>query len=120
MNPVNRSARLMGLLMILMPIGLTACINVPHYQSEHVQILWQGQQLDDCQLKGPIIGSQGHWYDYLFISNKDLTQGAINQLRNEALTLGANTVYLLKPQSFTTSVTILGNAYNCSSAVDLK
>ncbi|ARD20948.1 MULTISPECIES: DUF4156 domain-containing protein [Shewanella] len=101
-------------LLLVMIIGLTGCITTPNPQTEAIAILWSEQgDMDVCELKGTLVGSQGHWYDYLFISNKDLTQGALNQLRNEAITLGANTVYLYKPKAFATSVTFVANAYDC-------
>ncbi|MBC7005886.1 DUF4156 domain-containing protein, partial [Photobacterium sp. BZF1] len=52
-------------------------------------------------------------YNYWFISDRDLTQGALNQLRNQAAALGANTVSLYSPPDFSTSVTLIGNAYYC-------
>ena len=37
----------------------------------------------ECKYLGPIISSEGHWYTYIFISNTDLTQGAINDMYNQ-------------------------------------
>ncbi|WP_144212572.1 DUF4156 domain-containing protein [Shewanella donghaensis] len=114
MNKVNKLSTLATLLACL---GLTACVSTANQNSESVAILWEGQgEMGLCQLKGNIIGSQGHWYDYLFISNKDLTQGAINQLRNDALERDANTIYLFKPKAFATSVTIMANVYDCPAS----
>lgn len=67
----------------------------------------------DCTFIGEVIGTQGHWYDFLFISNKDLTQGAINDLKSQAREIGANSVHVHANMGFQTSVTILGQAYNC-------
>ncbi|GIU50430.1 MULTISPECIES: DUF4156 domain-containing protein [Shewanella] len=94
--------------------SLSGCITLAAPQTQEIEVLWSEQgDMDVCELKGTLIGSQGHWYDYLFISNKDLTQGAINQLRNEASSLGANTIFLYKPKAFATSVTFIANAYVC-------
>ena len=49
----------------------------------------------ECSYLGEVIGSEGHWYTYLFVSNTDLTQGAINQIYNKANDLGANVVFIL-------------------------
>ncbi len=68
-----------------------------------------------CEYLGEVIGSQGHWYDYLFLPNKLMTQGALNDMRNEAHRIGANTVVIHKNTMFVTSVTITGQAYNCNS-----
>jgi hypothetical protein len=67
----------------------------------------------DCRYLGEVIGSEGHWYTYLFISNRKLIQGALNDLHNMANAIGANVVYISDNIDFTTSVTFYGQAYNC-------
>ncbi len=67
----------------------------------------------DCRYLGEIIGSEGHWYTYLLISNTDLTQGAINDLYNKANEVGANVVFISDDINFTTSVTFYGQSYFC-------
>jgi pimeloyl-CoA synthetase len=67
----------------------------------------------DCNYLGTLISSDGHWYNYLFISNIDLTQGAINDMYNKANKIGANIVYIDDNIDFATSVTLLGQAYTC-------
>jgi hypothetical protein len=67
----------------------------------------------ECDYLGEVIGSEGHWYTYLFVSNTDLTQGAINQIYNKANDLGANVVFISDDIPFTTSVTFYGQAYHC-------
>jgi uncharacterized protein YbjQ (UPF0145 family) len=67
----------------------------------------------ECAFLGEVIGSEGHWYSYLFISNKNLAQGAINDIKNEAWNLGANAVHAHINLLFSTSVTIVGHAYKC-------
>ena len=69
----------------------------------------------DCTYLGTIVSSDGHWYNYLFISNDDLSNGAINDMYNKASKLGANVVYINNNIDFTTSVTLLGQAYHCTS-----
>ncbi len=67
----------------------------------------------DCRYLGEVVGSEGHWYTYLFISNRKLIQGAINDLHNNANAIGANVVYISDNIDFSTSVTCYGQAYNC-------
>ena len=67
----------------------------------------------ECTYIGPVVSSYGHWYNYLLISNTDLTQGAIDDMYNKANEIGANVVYINKNIDFTTSVTLLGQAYQC-------
>ena len=75
----------------------------------------------DCTQIGEVIGSEGHWYTYLFISNTNLTQGALNDMKNKAHEMGANTVIVYNYIStFATSVTFLGQAYKCSRPPELN
>ena len=68
----------------------------------------------DCRYLGEVIGSEGHCYTYLFISNRRLIQGAINDLQNNANAMDANVVYISDNIDFTTSVTFYGQAYSCN------
>jgi len=72
------------------------------------------KNLPKCKYIGPIISSYGHWYNYLFINNTNLTQGAIDDMYNRANEIGANVVYINNNIDFTTSVTLLGQAYQCN------
>lgn len=67
----------------------------------------------DCQWMGDVTGSEGHWYSYLFFPNDVMVRGALNDAKNRALELGANTIFLVHPQDFTTSFTVMGSAYLC-------
>lgn len=78
-----------------------------------VRIYDSYEQVKFCNYVTEVIGTEGSWYNYIFISNKDLTQGAVNDLKNNVLSLNANTVHVHTNMSFSTSVTILGQAYQC-------
>lgn len=69
--------------------------------------------LSECEWKGEAIGSEGHWYNFLFYNNDTMMQGALNGLKNHAKELGGNTVFLHAPHYFRTSVTIMGTTYYC-------
>ena len=71
-----------------------------------------------CRYLGEVVGSEGHWYTYLFISNTSLTHGALNDLHNKASKLGANVVYINDQIPFTASVTFYGQAYDCDYHVE--
>jgi hypothetical protein len=95
-------------------IFASGCVTTAEPGSKDVSIIWEGTPLAvNCDKKATIIGSQGNWYDFWFISNRDLTQGALNQLRNQAVEHKANTILLYTPTSFSTSVTFMANAYDC-------
>ena len=72
-----------------------------------------GFDANECHWLGEVTGSEGHWFSYLFFANDLLVQGAMNDIKNRAKQLGANTVYIVAPQDFTTSFTIMGSAYRC-------
>ena len=68
-----------------------------------------------CENLGEVIGSEGSWYSYLFFSNTQLIQGAVNDIKNNAYETGANVVIVNKAVPFLTSITILGEAYDCKA-----
>ncbi|MGR5065719.1 DUF4156 domain-containing protein [Photobacterium sp. DNB22_13_2] len=83
-------------------------------QATHVRVLTTSlPSLDKCNWVGEVTGNEGHWYSYLFYSNDALIQGAVNELKNNAHQIGADTVVIMTPHNFTTSVSLLGTAYDC-------
>ncbi len=80
---------------ILLITLLSSCTNIirTNEDSESVRLYFLKQVVDksliaelerDCTHLGEVIGSEGHWYTYLFISNVNLTQGALNDMKNKA------------------------------------
>lgn len=95
-------------------VGCTTPTTVPHSKSDQVQMDYHGLiDINECEYKGEVTGSEGHWYSYLFYPNDTLIQGAMNELKSNAIGLGADTVIFTLPQDFATSVTMLGTAYRC-------
>ncbi len=82
-------------------------------QKSELNIITNGKT-PDCRYLGEVIGSEGHWYTYLFVSNRNLTQGALNDMYNRANAMGANVVYISDDINFVTSVTFYGQAYFCN------
>ena len=109
-------------LVILLSIITASCSTVQKNPGNKPVRLIQKNELNivlsgstpDCRYIGEIIGTEGHWYNYLFISNRKLTQAAINDLYNRANSKGANVVFLSDDISFSTSVTFYGQAYHCN------
>ncbi|MGL4712985.1 MAG: DUF4156 domain-containing protein [Shewanella sp.] len=100
----------------LIIVNLTGCVTFPTIESQHVKILWDNPlAVNSCTLKGTIIGSQGHFYDYWLHSDKDMVWGTLNEMRIKAYQLNADTVYLYQHFNFLSSVTVMGNAYDCSA-----
>ena len=90
-------------------------ITEPHQGADAVRLYDSYDQIENCQYIMEVIGTEGHWYNYLFISNRDLTQGAVNDLKNRIQRLGGNAAHVHTNMSFATSVTILAQAYECQN-----
>ncbi|MGD8173309.1 DUF4156 domain-containing protein [Vibrio sp. TRT 21S02] len=99
---------------LLVLAGCTSPTNqlTPNAEQVHVR-MDSGFDANQCQWLGEVTGSEGHWYSYLFFTNDVMIEGAINNLKNNAAKLGADTVYMIAPQDFVTSFTVLGSAYHC-------
>ena len=106
-------------LIILISMIIVACGPVQlHSDNKPVRLVFFNEVLlskdtPDCDYIGPLISSYGRWYNYLFISNSNLTNGAIDDMYNKANEIGADVVYINNNIDFVTSVTLLSQAYNC-------
>jgi hypothetical protein len=85
----------------------------------------------DCRFAGTVIGDQGGSLTGPFTSNRNLAEGAVNDLKNQAHDMGANYVVLETTTAGNTisggkhsisgqqtDVTHMGNAYVCASQTD--
>ncbi|OEF87439.1 DUF4156 domain-containing protein [Vibrio splendidus] len=105
---------LVALAMSVALLGCTTPTSIPHSEADNVQMDFHGLiDIEQCEYKGEVTGSEGHWYSYLFYLNDTLIQGAMNELKSNTIELGADTVIFTLPQDFATSVTMLGTAYLC-------
>ncbi len=87
-----------------------------------------------CKYLGQVVGNQGNFFTGSYTSNRNLEEGAMNDLKNKASQLGANYIQLvtnragvtgsmggsfdrhggfISGSSEQTNVTNLGNAYRC-------
>jgi len=100
---------------LLALVLLLASCSVVHLKEEakHVEFAASPDELGSCDYVGEFIGSEGHWYTFLFLANRTLMQSATDDMRNRAAEKGANTLYLEQPQNFASSVTLLGLGYRC-------
>ena len=103
---------------LLISLFISSCAPVQlHPDNKPVRLVFYNEvkltkSIPDCEYIRPIISSYGRWYNYLFISDTNLTYGAIDDMYNQANKVGANVVYINKNIDFVTSVTLLGQAYN--------
>jgi hypothetical protein len=108
------------ILIIILSYCTASCAPVElHPDNQPVRLVFYNEinlakSQPECAYIGPVVSSYGHWYNYLFISNTDMSYGAIDDMYNKANELGANLVYINKNIDFTTSVTLLGQAYRCT------
>ena len=79
-----------------------------------IKVISNYEQIKNCRYITELVGSEGRWYTFFFITNTELTHASINDLKNQASEVGADTVYIESHMGFGTSVTFLGQAYNCS------
>lgn len=75
-----------------------------------------------CKTLGLLVGKGGGAFGGAYISNEDLIDYAMNDLRNKAANLGATHIRHDPPQlgegdGTTTSVTITGTAYACPDTI---
>jgi len=104
---------------MLTSILISSCSPVQlHPDNKPVRLVFYNEvklskTIPNCEYISPITSSYGRWFNYLFISNTDLTEGAIDDMYNKANEIGANVVYINNNIDFVTSVTLLGQAYIC-------
>lgn len=110
--------KLIALSATLSLLGCSATPLKPHDETQRVTVRIDSQfDPEHCEYLGEVTGSEGHWYNYLFYTNPDMIKGAINDLKNNALDINADTVFMVSPQYFVTSFTLLGSAYRCQSSL---
>lgn len=78
-----------------------------------IRIYYEENKVQNCVFKSDIVGSDGRWFNFLFISNKILTYNALNDLKFTALEAGADSIFIHHNIQFGTSVTFIGQAFKC-------
>lgn len=69
-----------------------------------------------CRYVGQIIGNQGNFFTGGFTSNRNLEEGAMNDLKNRAHKIGANYVQIITNRAgYTGSMSSSGGDYNYMS-----
>lgn len=76
----------------------------------------------ECIEVGHFVGYDGGWWEGNYITNDDLIEGALNDLRNKAGDAGANYVQHDPPtfgerDGTTTTATVSGTGFRCPPAV---
>lgn len=118
-----RSALLRVVFGTALAIGLTGGCSTSRVNKAgaRVQVV-DGATVAHCQSIGPVSGSGGGSFGGAWISNNDLVQYAINDLRNEAAARRATHVVVsstnmaANQSGSTTTAIVTGNAYQCTEA----
>ena len=99
----------------LLAYVLAGCTEVRlREEAKGVRLVFTESSVAKCSFRGDVVGSHGRWFNSWLISNDTLSYAALNDLRNIAQELGADTVFVPGvPNLFRTSVTIIGQAYRC-------
>jgi hypothetical protein len=109
---------------VLIPLFLLyACSSKPVLPGAERVFVSQQEPPQECVFVGEVQGTQGNFWTSEFTSDRNLLAGARNEMRNQALGLGANYI-LIETQSHsnntadhslggTYSSVIIGNAYRC-------
>lgn len=97
-------------------VALSGCVGQP-IQVEAAQINLISSAPDNCELLGEVYGTQGNLVTGLFTTDEELISGAKNDVRNQALKLGANTLHITRtnpPRTHSLDFySFYGNAYKC-------
>jgi hypothetical protein len=112
---------------ILAVLSLGACSALPLQQNASlVRLTHQEPNAENCKFLGDVTGNQGDFFTGGFTSNADLETGARNDIKNKAIALGGNVVYILTQRAGQTgtynvgiggqqtNVTLSGNVYHCN------
>ncbi len=85
------------------------CAAMPLTAGAEKVIVTRQPQPKSCKFLGAVIGQQGGAFSGPWTSNRNLAQGALNEIRNKALGLGGNYVTL---ESEHAGVTGSGSSYD--------
>lgn len=111
--------KLKKLLLLVSCFVLSSCSLLDTHQvtenGKKVKVYSDYEQVSDCRYIGELVGSEGTWYTFFFLSNTELTLASIIDLKNQAYEIGADSIHIEEHMGFGTSVTFLGLAYDCQT-----
>lgn len=117
--------------LIAVSIFISSCASIPADPQTARIIASPNPAPQGCKYMGQVVGNQGNFFTGGFTSNRNLEEGAMNDLKNKAVKLGANYIQIvtnragvtgsmsgngsyMSGSSEQTNVTNLGNAYLCA------
>lgn len=91
-------------------LAMTACSVNPKVGSNDVRIVTSAPG-EACQRVGEVYGDSGFWGSGFSVASS--MKNARAALRNNAINMGANLVFLETNNQFNTRVTLVGQAFKC-------
>src|SRR6185437_2402057 len=79
----------------LLAVLLSSCASVQLTPNANKVIASPNPAPKSCKYLGQVVGNQGNFFTGGFTSNRNLEEGAMNDLKNQAAKLGANYVQLV-------------------------
>jgi hypothetical protein len=121
MRGVGRSSTFALFLLSALGIGVApACMTTAELTGGGAQVVTiYNPPAGQCQMLGTVTGQGGGAFGGAWISNDDLINYAMNDMRNKAAAMGATHVQASPPQlgqadGTTTTASVVGTAYLCS------
>jgi len=95
---------------------LNGCANIQlEDKAASVNVYFSLEEHSSCDYVGDVVGSDGTLLSFWFMSNDNLTRGALNDIRNDARAIGGDSVFILREQlKYTTSTTFVASVYRCN------
>ena len=97
----------------LLSLLLNGCAHSLESKAASVNVYYSDAEKVNCDYKSDVIGSDGNVFTFLFISNVNLTRGALNDIRNNTMAIGEDSVFILREQlQYATTTAFVGSVYN--------
>lgn len=110
--------RLMVFGALIMIFGVVGCAAKQlDVRGSQVQVVYEKPE-GNCRKIGDVVGSQGNWLTGGYTSNKNLAQGALNDMRNQAGQMNGSHVWIHQQEMNTTGLSttnsiVMGTVYKC-------
>lgn len=89
---------------------LISCTTQLTEKGKSVTIVPIEEKINNCKNLGPVTGSNA-----MANTNAEDAEAALNEMRNKAAELGANTIFLTKTETSIMATTSVGIAYYCEN-----
>ena len=106
------------LITLLLLLLLNSCANIALDENAAVVNVYYSlseKSITNCDYVGDVIGSDGNFLKFWYMSNLRLTRGALNDIRNKANAMGGDSVFILQEMlTYSTTTTFVGSVYRCN------